>query len=182
MWNLCYLACEHLRLDLQWVEESRKYNRDYFLVEIKPLVTDLAMIDLFGTQLNDTTGVLKMDLRELWDRWISLRNVLAKYLGPEHEGILTIDNKYYSGNWPSFLCPGLPEFTFHRRPSIPIVVLQGSTVRVQVQCRFLCRKSRRRILKRNHGDMHVQHMKPRSTLSMVRHVIDLFNFNSKSIP
>jgi hypothetical protein len=118
MWDLCCLATPKLQVDLQLVEKTIKYDIDYFEKEIKPLVTDLAIISIFGKQLHDTTGILTLDLKELWDRWLELRNVAAKYLGPEYEGILDIDNKYYSEPWASLICPKLPEFTFHRRPSI----------------------------------------------------------------
>jgi hypothetical protein len=119
MWELCLLAYAKLEVDIEQVEESRKFDMDYFKEEIKPLATDLAIIDVFGKQLYDTTGLLTIDLRQLWDRWLRLRNVLGKYLGPEHDGILDIDNKYRSGYWPWFLVPKLPEINFYRRPSIP---------------------------------------------------------------
>lgn len=117
--DLCHLAYTTLQVDLQRVEETRKFDMPYFHNEIKPLVNDLVTMNVFGKQLHDTTGTLTLDLRELWDRWLELRNVLAKYLGSEHDGILDIDNKYRAEHWPSFLSPSLPEFTFHRRPSIP---------------------------------------------------------------
>ena len=119
MWELCLLAFPDLETDIEQVEESRKFDMEYFKEEIKPLATDLAIIDVFGKQLLDTTGVLTIDLRQLWDRWLRLRNVLAKYLGPEYDGIVYIDNKYSSGYWPTFLVPKLPEINFYRRPTIP---------------------------------------------------------------
>jgi hypothetical protein len=116
IWELSVLSVNELAIDMQRValmENIPKY-RQYFQVEFKKLVHDLVALKTFGDRLHRTR--LEYDYRYVWDDWLELRSIIAKYIGCNHPGIRRIDKEFATIGLICLL--PLPDFEFEPRPTL----------------------------------------------------------------
>jgi hypothetical protein len=115
MWELCKRAYPILCIEMEPVTTVWCYDLERYKDECDRISNDLSILQVFELQYNDTGGRLAMDMRELWDEWLGLRGVLAKYLGKDTE-IKALDSEYLrSGDRLLRTIQPLPELTFSPR-------------------------------------------------------------------
>lgn len=87
------LICEASRtlyMDTQRLAIMRYFKPEYCRSEFNVLSSDCVTLSVFCIQHQRKA----LDYGRIWDKWLVLRNILAKYLGKEHTGIKEIDEKY----------------------------------------------------------------------------------------
>ena len=77
MWSLCQLACPKIYKDMQRVSLMKPFDMKYFKEEFPIISRDFAIISVFGMELDKPD---EFDWKSLKDRWVKLRNIVAKYM------------------------------------------------------------------------------------------------------
>jgi hypothetical protein len=116
MLDLCRLAWPEIYVDMLRVSLMKPFDTKYYETQFDFIADDLVTMSVFGKLLCDPGR--KFDFKTLWDHWLELRNVLAKYLGKEDHGIVSMDFEYRVSNRLT-LCR-LPNFKFEPRPEKPL--------------------------------------------------------------
>ena len=98
-----------LYLDMQRLAVMRHFEDDYCRDQFGALSADCVTLNLYCMQFNRK----QLDYRTIWDRWLELRNIFAKYLGKNDPNLSQIDREYLQ----SHLLRTLPEFKYTPRPT-----------------------------------------------------------------
>jgi hypothetical protein len=116
IWELCRLAWPEIYVDMLRVSLMKPFDTTYYETQFDYIADDVVTLTVFGKQLRDPSD--KFDFKTLWDHWLELRNVLAKYLGKQDHGIASVDFEYRVSN--RLTLRRLPNFEFVPRAAKPL--------------------------------------------------------------
>jgi hypothetical protein len=108
IWELCRLAWPEIYVDMFSVSLMKPFDTTYYETQFDYIADDLVTLSVLGKQLRDPSD--KFDFKTLWDHWLEVRNVLAKYLGNQDHGIASVDFEYRVSN--RLTLRRLPNFEF----------------------------------------------------------------------
>ena len=112
MWSLCQLACPKIYKDMQRVSLMKPFDMEYFKEEFPKISTDFAIISVFGMQLDKPDD---FDWKSLKDRWVKLRNIVAKYMDNTQSTKLALIDQQCG-----FIFHRLPKINHADRPKNPL--------------------------------------------------------------
>lgn len=117
--TLCQRCTPMLNQDLQRLSLMEHFHPQYYQQEFPKVSHDMVILNVFGMPLQDSD---KFDWKSLFDHWLKLRVVIAKYLGPDDHDFREIDR----------LCGSLslrklPQIIPTVRPSKPLLYEEWET-------------------------------------------------------
>lgn len=95
-------------LDTQRLAVMRHFEADYCRKQFNVLSIDCVTLNVYCIQFNQNT----LDYSRIWEKWLGLRNILAKYLGEMDPNIMEIDQEYLRNH----ALRRMPEFKYEPRP------------------------------------------------------------------
>jgi len=117
--RLCQRCTPMLNQDLQKLSLMEHFHPQYYQTEFPKVSHDMVILNVFGMPLQSPD---EFDWKSLFDHWLELRVVIAKYLGPDDHDFREIDR----------LCGHLslrkvPQIIPTFRPSKPLLYAEWET-------------------------------------------------------